>query len=92
MRILSSLAHHSDPESYLGRSPLRRALNMGYKAVRTDRYKYIYIQYTDLAGMDELYDLEADPYELENLVSQPGRSDLLAELKAELSRLLAATQ
>ena len=84
------IEHHSDPESYLGRSPLRRALNMGYKAVRTDRYKYI--QYTDLMGMDELYDLEADPYELENLISQPSSEDLLEELRADLSRLLAATR
>lgn len=43
-----------------------RVLNMGYQAVRTDRWKYIH--YTDLAGMDELYDLVADPYELDNQV------------------------
>ena len=84
------IEHHSDPESYLGRSPLRRALNMGYKAVRTDRYKYI--QYTDLVGMDELYDLEADPYELENLIGRLASAALLEVLQTELSRLLAATQ
>ena len=84
------IEHHSDPESYLGRSPLRRALNMGYKAVRTDRYKYI--QYTDLRGMDELYELDADPYELENLIDRAASAALLEVLQTELSRLLAATQ
>jgi N-acetylglucosamine-6-sulfatase len=63
---------------------------MGYKAVRTDRHKYI--QYTDLDGMDELYDLETDPYEMENLIDQADRAALLDELQAELARLLAATQ
>ena len=43
-----------------------RIRNMGYQAVRTERYKYI--DYLELAGMDELYDLQADPYELDNLV------------------------
>jgi hypothetical protein len=31
---------------------------MGYKALRTDRYKYI--RYTELVGVDELYDLAQD--------------------------------
>ncbi|MDP6372103.1 MAG: DUF4976 domain-containing protein [Vicinamibacterales bacterium] len=84
------IEHHSDPESYLGRSPLRRALFMGYKAVRTDSHKYI--QYTDLDGMDELYDLDADPYEMENVIDQADQAALLEELRAELARLLAATE
>ncbi len=83
------IEHHSDPESYLGRSALRRALNMGYKAVRTQTHKYI--QYTDLEGMDELYDLEADPYELRNLIGQPGSEALVHRMQEELRRLLAQT-
>ncbi len=83
------IEHHSDPESYLGRSPLRRALNMGYKTVRTDTHKYI--QYTDLEDMDELYDLEADPYELENLMGKPGTEAMLEQMKQELARLLEET-
>ncbi|MDB6057128.1 MAG: betC 2, partial [Verrucomicrobiales bacterium] len=44
-----------------------RVLNMGYKAVRTDRWKYIH--YADLTGMDELYDLKNDPFEMTNVIS-----------------------
>ena len=84
------IEHHSDPDRYLGRSPLRRALNMGYKAVRTERYKYI--QYTDLKDMDELYDLETDPYELNNLVGEARFESLLQRMKQELARLLDETR
>jgi arylsulfatase A-like enzyme len=49
-----------------------RIRNMGYRAVRTERYKYI--DSLELAGMDELYDLKADPCELDNLIgSERGR-------------------
>lgn len=42
-----------------------RLQNMGYKALRTERYKYV--RYEERAGMDEVYDLEDDPFELDNL-------------------------
>lgn len=58
---------------------------MGYKAVRTERYKYI--QYQDLTGMDELYDLKSDPYELNNLVNNAESKLLLDEMKLELGKL-----
>ena len=62
-----------------------RTLKMGYQAVRTDRYKFI--RYTELKGMDELYDLEADPFEMDNLIGT-GRGDALAPtLTKELERL-----
>ncbi len=62
-----------------------RILTMGYEAVRTDRYKYI--RYTALPGMDELYDLETDPFEMDNLMESPQAQVLLPELQAELARL-----
>jgi arylsulfatase A-like enzyme len=62
-----------------------RILTMGYKAVRTERYKYI--RYTELAGMDELYDLETDPFEMENLIGTERGRALLPQLAAELDRL-----
>ena len=58
---------------------------MGYQAVRTQRHKYI--QYLELPGMDELYDLEADPYEMSNLIGTPQGQALLPALQAELARL-----
>jgi hypothetical protein len=37
--------------------------------------------------MDELYDLQADPYEMKNLIASPAARPALAELRAELARL-----
>jgi N-acetylglucosamine-6-sulfatase len=57
-----------------------------WQAVRDDRWKYIH--YTDLDGMDELYDLRADPHEMKNLIDDPSARATLNGLKAELDRLL----
>ena len=65
-----------------------RMQNMGYKAVRTARHKYI--RYTDLADMDELYDLREDPYELRNIINTPAGRAALPALQAELNRLMDA--
>ena len=66
-----------------------RIAQMGYKAVRNGRWKYVH--YLELEGMDELYDLKADPYEIKNLIHQPGAKKALAEMKQELARLLKET-
>ena len=66
-----------------------RTLTMEYQAVRTDRYKYI--EYLELAGMNELYDLEADPFEMNNLVGTDAGRRLLPTLKADLTRLQRET-
>lgn len=62
-----------------------RIRNMGYQAVRTESHKYIH--YLELPGMDELYDLQADPYERENLMGSARESELLPALQTELGRL-----
>ena len=62
-----------------------RTLTMEYQAVRTERYKYIH--YVELTGMDELYDLQADPYELENLIGTAPGDRVLPELQAGLAKL-----
>jgi N-acetylglucosamine-6-sulfatase len=67
-----------------------RIRNMGYRAVRTEWHKYIH--YLELAGMDEMYDLKADPYELDNLIGSPREPDLLPGLQQELKRLLRDSQ
>ncbi len=66
-----------------------RMERMGYKAVRNGRWKYI--RYLELEGMDELYDLKTDPYEMKNLVNQPGAKKALGEMKREMERLLKET-
>lgn len=63
------------------------------RAVRTDRYKYIRYPQGDGSPdrhLAELYDLAADPEETKNLIKEPGRERLIAELRAELDRLIAA--
>lgn len=62
-----------------------RTFRMGYEAVRTERYKLI--TYKELPGMDELYDLETDPFEMENLIATERGNAILPELRAELDRL-----
>ncbi len=62
-----------------------RVLRMGYDAVRTERYKYVC--YRELTGMDELYDLETDPYELRNLARSEAHAALRDSLRVELSKL-----
>jgi arylsulfatase A-like enzyme len=64
-------------------------VNMGYKAVRNQRDKYI--QYTDMAGMNELYDLQNDPYELHNIIDDTTMAKLRKEMQKELKRLLEQT-
>ena len=61
-----------------------RVLQMGYKAVRTERWKYIH--YLELNGVDELYDLKSDPYEMKNLIAEPRAAKSLAAMKRELGR------
>lgn len=63
-----------------------RIRQMGYRAVRTDSFKYI--QYTALQDMDELYDLRTDPYELNNIISDPGARPVLRDMQVELQKLL----
>lgn len=72
---------------YFSDKVFERMDRMGYRAVRTDRWKYIH--YTDLNGMDELYDLQADPYEMKNLIDDPAASEPLKGLRTELQRLSA---
>lgn len=64
-----------------------RMLTMGYDAVRTERYTYI--AYRDLRGMDEIYDLETDPFQMTNLMGSAKGDSLLPVLRAELERYTA---
>ena len=67
-----------------------RIRNMGYVAVRTGRHKLI--QYRELQGMDELYDLESDPFEQTNIIAKPEARDVLQQMRSELERQLEQTR
>ena len=75
---------------YFSDNVFPRMTKMGYQCVRTDDWKYIH--YVDLDGMDELYDLRADPFEMKNAISQPDARLALEEMKVELSGLLEASK
>ncbi len=63
-----------------------RVYKMGYRAIRTKRWKYI--RYIELSGMNELYDLKNDPYEMENVIHQSAMKPVLNQLDSELDNLL----
>ncbi len=50
------------------------------RMIRDQRYKYVWTP-TDI---DELYDLEKDPYELKNLIYDKSYADILTRLRADL--------
>jgi arylsulfatase A-like enzyme len=56
----------------------------GYVGVVTSRYKYV--RYDD--GDRQLFDLETDPAELDNLVGAPGSGPTLASMETKLTSLL----
>ncbi len=58
-----------------------------FRAVVDDRYKYVF----NLGDLDELYDLHADPYELDNQIDTPGSAAIQARLKQRLLRWMQET-
>jgi len=65
-------------------------VGMSYKAVRTDRYKYIHwVNRARNGELDELYDLQKDPYELVNIAHRPSAKPLRSRLSRELRKLAA---
>ena len=56
-----------------------------WQAVRTEQWKYIH--YVGLDGMDELYDIKADPYEMKNLIKASQAKPAMGKMKSELDRL-----
>lgn len=66
---------------------LAGGVERGWRGLRTDRF--MYARTKDAPWV--LYDLEADPYELKNLVADPEAGPTLAELDAELVRWMEKT-
>lgn len=72
---------------YSSDTVFKRVHKMGYRAIRNSRWKYI--EYSELKGANELYDLRKDPFELHNLI---GAAKLQSTLKKLHSRLLELTR
>jgi arylsulfatase A-like enzyme len=63
--------------------------------LRTDRWKYLRHSFAagfegELQRPEELYDLQADPFELENVAAEPAYRKVRAELRARLKAERAA--
>jgi N-acetylglucosamine-6-sulfatase len=75
---------------YWAENALPWLVGMSYKAVRTDRHKLIHWVNRGRSGeLDELYDLEKDPFELSNRIASRGYGGVRDELRGELRRLVA---
>jgi N-acetylglucosamine-6-sulfatase len=62
---------------------------MTYKAVRTGRHKYIHwVNKNRNRELDELYDLDTDPFELRNLIRSRSHAGVREKLRRELARLV----
>ena len=75
---------------YWAESAMPWLVGMSYKAVRTDRYKYIHWVNRGRDGeLDELYDLDRDPYEIKNLNRSKAHAGVRQRLRRELAKLTA---
>jgi arylsulfatase A-like enzyme len=72
-------------EFYTYEKPMPWLMDMDYRMVRTARYKFVH--WTHHPDLDELYDLQADPYEMANRMEDPALGQVRSELRRELGRL-----
>ena len=74
-------------EFYSHENPFPWTASLDYRIVRRGKYKYIrWIRFPE--DQAELYDLEKDPYELDNLLKDPKKAELLEGLKKDMRRLV----
>ncbi len=77
-------SNHNDPERIAFSEYHAMAAATGAFMLRKGRYKLIY--YVDYKP--ELFDLEADPEETINLVSDPAHKDTLSDIEQELRKII----
>ncbi|MEY3896256.1 MAG: Choline-sulfatase, partial [Verrucomicrobiota bacterium] len=58
-------------------------------ALRGERFKYI--RYQGIWDIDELYDLQADPAEMNNLINDPAHAETVRKMNCQLFKTLAET-
>lgn len=76
-------------EYYAHDNPFPWIVNLDYRLVRMGRYKYVrWIRKDDA---EELYDLEADPFERRNLAGASTHSAVLGEARELMSSLVLET-
>jgi N-acetylglucosamine-6-sulfatase len=81
--LLDNTARDAFLIEYYSDTVFPRIRKMGYRAVRTNRWKYI--RYLEIEGADELYDLARDPFELDNLAPAGGAP--LEEMRQRMNAL-----
>ena len=65
-------------------------VGMSFRAIRTSRYKYIHwVNRARNGELDELYDLEKDPFELINVAKKPAYANVRNKMTKELRGLAA---
>ena len=77
---------HAFLEEYLGKDLLHHGGPPPYEAVQTRRN--LYVEYQN--GWRELYNLQKDPWEMNNVAGDPRNTPLEQSLSADLHRLYAA--
>jgi len=73
-------------EFYTNEQPFPHLMDMDYRAVRTERYKYVH--WIKFPEDDELYDLESDSLERHNRAADPAMAGVKASLRTDLGRLV----
>ncbi len=71
------------PQTAYGVYNLYNGMSFAVRAIRNERYKYVW----NPQAIDELYDLQTDPHEMENLVGHSGQA---AAAESELHHQLMA--
>jgi N-acetylglucosamine-6-sulfatase len=70
-------------EFYTYDNPFPWLADMDYRAIRSDRYKYVHWVHHPDEG--ELYDLADDPFEMSNRIDDPALAGVLGELRAQMA-------